>query len=311
MRAVRGQRLYMEDTYFVSPGGRFAAVFDGHGGRGVSSYLRDSLYPLALQELKRKQWEESDEVEDLVNASTAATSGEKSSYIATNSRGASVSAHVAALRSAFAQAEEKVLQKSRWQSQGSTACAVWIHETPTRNGTTSQRTLVSANIGDSRAILSRSGKAIDLTRDHKPNEERERSRIMQLGESIEWDSLAKVHRVKSLSVSRTIGDAFAKPAVSSEADIRLHPVVEGQDEFVLLASDGLWDCMDSQDVVSYVHERFASEIKKFTTESSPSPEDLENFKLVLRREMSRCLCREAIRRGSGDNVCILMIWLKK
>eukprot|EP00527_Entomoneis_sp_CCMP2396_P008410 CAMPEP_0198147752 /NCGR_PEP_ID=MMETSP1443-20131203/37579_1 /TAXON_ID=186043 /ORGANISM="Entomoneis sp., Strain CCMP2396" /LENGTH=413 /DNA_ID=CAMNT_0043812215 /DNA_START=238 /DNA_END=1479 /DNA_ORIENTATION=- len=311
-RAVRGQRLYMEDTYFVGPGGRFAAVFDGHGGSGVSSYLRDSLYPLAMQELKRKQWEESDEIEELVTASASAVEERSTPHYSTNSRGASVSAHVAALRGAFNQVEENVLKKRRWDSQGSTAVAVWIHETASRNnGAPPQLTLVSANVGDSRAVLSRQGKAIDLTRDHKPNEEREKARIMQKGESIEWDSLGKVHRVKSLSVSRAIGDSFAKPVVSSEVDIQLFPVVEGRDEFVLLASDGLWDVMDSQEVVSYVHERMEVELTSFMEEGIRDTEDLENFKLVLRREMSRCLAREAIRRGSGDNVTVLIVWMKK
>jgi hypothetical protein len=31
VRAMRGCRQYMEDEYFVGSGGRFAAIFDGHG----------------------------------------------------------------------------------------------------------------------------------------------------------------------------------------------------------------------------------------------------------------------------------------
>jgi hypothetical protein len=44
IRAIKGYRLYMEDEDFVSEGGRFAAVFDGHGGNGVSRYLHENLY---------------------------------------------------------------------------------------------------------------------------------------------------------------------------------------------------------------------------------------------------------------------------
>ena len=32
----------MEDEYLVAAGGRFAAVFDGHGGGGVSNYLKQN-----------------------------------------------------------------------------------------------------------------------------------------------------------------------------------------------------------------------------------------------------------------------------
>eukprot|EP01082_Thalassiosira_pseudonana_P002637 g3061.t1.1.5e1746aa g3061 g3061.t1 contig12:1336206-1336869(-) len=42
--SVRGDRQYMEDEYFVSEDGKFAAVFDGHGGAAVSRYLRQNLF---------------------------------------------------------------------------------------------------------------------------------------------------------------------------------------------------------------------------------------------------------------------------
>jgi len=33
--SIRGERQYMEDEYFIGDDGRFAAVFDGHGGAAV------------------------------------------------------------------------------------------------------------------------------------------------------------------------------------------------------------------------------------------------------------------------------------
>lgn len=284
VRAIKGKRVTMEDEYFVAPGGRFAAVFDGHGGGGVSAWLRTQLYPLMVHYLKETAWEEQ-EMED-----------EK------ENRTPSVSAHVGALRKAFAQAEKDVVSQEVLSYQGSTAVAVFVHESDDGH-----RTLISANVGDSRAILSRQGKAIDLTRDHKPNEEREKARILNMGEAIEWDSLSKVHRVRNLSLSRAIGDRYAKPVVSSQVEIKLFPVAEDGDEFFLLASDGLWDVMSSQDVVSYVHQRFETELSREQLQTS---EDRENYKLVLRRNMARALTREALRRGTGDNICVLMVWLK-
>jgi len=282
VRAIKGNRVTMEDEYFVAEGGRFCAVFDGHGGGGVSAWLRSRLYKLLQTHLKDTHWEEQEDE--------------------TDGRKPSLSAHVGALRKAFEQVENDVVAQETLAYQGSTAVAVLLHESDDGH-----RTLISANVGDSRAILSRRGKAVDLTRDHKPNEEREKARILNMGEAIEWDSLSKVHRVRNLSLSRAIGDRYAKPVVSSQVEIKLFPVAEDGDEFFLLASDGLWDVMTSQDVVSYVHERFEKELSQGNLQSH---EDKENYKLVLRRNMARSLAREALRRGTGDNICVLMVWIQ-
>jgi hypothetical protein len=44
VQASKGHRSYMEDDWFLSTDGRFAAVYDGHGGASVSKYLRQNLY---------------------------------------------------------------------------------------------------------------------------------------------------------------------------------------------------------------------------------------------------------------------------
>ena len=48
----------MEDTYKVENGGRFVAVFDGHGGADVSTILKERLYELYSEELVKKHWEQ-------------------------------------------------------------------------------------------------------------------------------------------------------------------------------------------------------------------------------------------------------------
>ena len=258
----------MEDEYFVAKGGQFAAVFDGHGGGEVSARLRDQLFKLVMLNLRR-----CGELDD-------------------SSKYPSISSYVAALRSAFQQIDDEVLADDTLQYQGSTAVAVWIHE-----GEDGHRTLLSANVGDSRAILSRKGRAVDLTRDHKPNDEREKARIMAMGETIEWDHYCKVHRVRNLSLSRAIGDRFAKPVVSGEVEIKHFPGAGEGDEFFLLASDGLWDVMSSQDVISFVHKRLCSEDNSF-----------QGLR-ARRQSMSTAVAKEALRRGTGDNVCVVIVWL--
>jgi serine/threonine protein phosphatase PrpC len=275
--------MTMEDRFFVATGGKFVAVFDGHGGAGVSEFLREHLYENVCHFLELKHGQEGDES---VNK-----------YIP------SVSSQAGALRAAFEKVESDIIADDALKYQGSTAVAVVVHE-----GEDGHRTIMSANVGDSRAIMSRKGKAVDLTRDHKPSDEREKQRILAMGEEIEWDNFSKVHRVRSLSLSRAIGDRYAKPAVSSEVEIRHFSVAEEGDNFVLLASDGLWDVMTSQEVVNFVQERLDGD---FVLDQSQwrDRDESEEDDVYLRDNMAKFVAREAIRRGSGDNVCVVLVFL--
>lgn len=291
VRAIQGGRLYMEDEYFVGNGGHFVGVFDGHGGADVSGHLRQHLYTKFQHQLKRKQWEEQDD--DTEDAKKPDEKPWKPS----------LPSLVSALRQAFTAVDIEVLMLDEMQYQGSTAVAVTMHEA--EDGS---RTLVSANVGDSRAILCRNGKAVDLTRDHKPSDERERARIHSLGEQIEWDNYSKVHRVKNLSLSRAVGDRFAKPAVSGEAEIKIFPVRE-EDDFVVLASDGLWDVMTSDQVVEYVNMKLDAMIPSGKL-GEGAGDIARRLKDVRRKNMSRYVATEALKRGSGDNICVVIVWLK-
>jgi serine/threonine protein phosphatase PrpC len=210
---------------------------------------------------------------------------------------------VSALRQAFTAIDTEVLKLDEMQYQGSTAVAVTVHE-----GENGSRTLVSANVGDSRAILCRKGAAVDLTRDHKPTDERERARIHAMGEHIEWDNYSKVHRIKNLSLSRAVGDRFAKPVVSGEAEIKIFPVRD-DDDFIVLASDGLWDVMTSDQVVQFVNKKLDAIAP--TGKMGDGVEDIaKRLKDVRRKNMSRYVATEALKRGSADNICVLIVWLK-
>lgn len=274
-QAFQGARWTMEDTYLIENGGRFVAVFDGHGGDAVSTTLRDRLFGIYTKELAKKHRKEQNE------------------YGAKRSNAPSPSSHVGALQNALEQVEDIVIQEDSMEYQGSTAVCVVTHIADD-----GKRTLLSANVGDSRAILSRTGNAVDLTRDHKPNDELERERITSMGEEIEWDTYGQVYRVRDLSLSRAIGDRFAKPVVTSEPEILSYSVTDDDDEFILLASDGLWDVMTSQEVVDFVHENL---------EDHP---ELSSIK-EKRRYMATVVANEALERGSADNVCVVLVWLNE
>jgi serine/threonine protein phosphatase PrpC len=263
----------MEDTYKVENGGRFLAVFDGHGGAEVSAILQERLYDLYSEALAKKHWEKNNE------------------FGAERKTIPSKSSHVAAMQRGLEQVEDAVMKLDELVYQGSTAVCVVLHVAQS-----GKRTLLTANIGDSRAVLCRGREAIDITRDHKPGDDQERKRIEAMGEEIEWDPYGQVYRVRDLSLSRAVGDRFAKPVVSSEPEIMTFPVADGEDEFVLLASDGLWDVMSSQEVVDFVHETLCTDTE---TDSQ----------LERRKNMARIVANEALERGSADNVCVLVLWL--
>jgi len=64
---------------------------------------------------------------------------------------------------------------------------------------------ICANAGDSRTVLSKSKKAIELSHDHKPNDEIEKARIEKAGMQVENGRVGG-----NLAVSRAIGDLFFK-----------------------------------------------------------------------------------------------------
>ena len=139
------------------------------------------------------------------------------------------------------------------------------------------RSLWVANTGDCRGVLSRGGTAIALSDDHKPNRPDELARIRAAGS---WaEEVAGVWRVeRTLAMSRAIGDRHLKHVVIPDPEVKHFDInvawdvkrngelggAEDEtderqedglyDEFVILASDGLWDVMSNQDAVDFVQQ---------------------------------------------------------
>jgi serine/threonine protein phosphatase PrpC len=123
--------------------------------------------------------------------------------------------------------------------------------------------IIVANAGDSRAVLSRNGVACELSKDHKPELSCESARIIKAGGYVAEKSYGPhtIHRVNGdLAVSRAVGDlrfkqnANLSPAeqiVSCAPDLRTC-CRQPEDEFLVLACDGVWDVMTSQEVVNCI-----------------------------------------------------------
>lgn len=143
--------------------------------------------------------------------------------------------------------------------------------------------LIVANVGDSRAVLSRSGKAYPMSEDHKPNRTDERQRIEKAGGVVVWAGTWRVGGV--LAVSRAFGDRLLKKYVVAEPDV-LEESLTGDDTLLIMATDGLWDVISNQDAISMVR-------------NMPSAE-----------AAATRLTNEAFQRGSNDNISCIVISFK-
>jgi serine/threonine protein phosphatase PrpC len=117
-----------------------------------------------------------------------------------------------------------------------------------------------ANAGDSRAVLCRgSGATEPLSFDHKPQQEREMSRITKAGGFV--NQFGRVNG--NLNLSRSIGDLKYKQVpgippseqmITAEPDI-VQVELHEKDEFLVLGCDGIWDCLTNEQAVKYVRDR--------------------------------------------------------
>ncbi|CAK9187732.1 unnamed protein product [Ilex paraguariensis] len=103
--------------------------------------------------------------------------------------------------------------------------------------------LYVANVGDSRTVISRAGKAIPLSDDHKPNRSDERKRIESAGGVVMWAGTWRVGGV--LAMSRAFGNRMLKQFVVADPEIQDQEIDE-ELELLVLASDGLWDVVPNE-----------------------------------------------------------------
>ncbi|KAI3760395.1 hypothetical protein L1987_50790 [Smallanthus sonchifolius] len=107
--------------------------------------------------------------------------------------------------------------------------------------------LVVSNAGDCRAVMSIGGTATPLTSDHRPSRLDEKLRIESLGGYV--DCSHGVPRVLgSLGVSRAIGDQSLKQWITAEPESKIVKIGP-EFEFLIMASDGLWDKVSNQEAI--------------------------------------------------------------
>uniref|UniRef100_A0A2S2QNS0 protein-serine/threonine phosphatase n=1 Tax=Sipha flava TaxID=143950 RepID=A0A2S2QNS0_9HEMI len=163
--------------------------------------------------------------------------------------------------------------------------------------------LYVANAGDSRCVVSINGKAHDMSEDHKPEDEPELSRITAAGGRVSSDG-----RVNGgLNLSRALGDHNYKKnndLPNTEQMITALPDVKvidftstSSNSFLVLACDGIWNSLSSQDVVDFISEH----INKPDIKLSSICEEL----------FRTCLAPNTLSDGTGcDNMTCIIVKLK-
>eukprot|EP00930_Biecheleria_cincta_P023201 TRINITY_DN1679_c0_g1_i1.p1 TRINITY_DN1679_c0_g1~~TRINITY_DN1679_c0_g1_i1.p1 ORF type:complete len:411 (-),score=89.17 TRINITY_DN1679_c0_g1_i1:145-1377(-) len=276
---MQGWRPSMEDDYVATAsfgsdaawaGTGLFGVFDGHGGSDVAKFCAQHL-PKAVAK-------------------------------------GNISNPQAAMKNSFLQLDSKLAEAAKTMDimnpahpdhVGCTAvaCLVRPHD------------LIVANAGDSRVVLGRRGRALDLSEDHKPGSSKELARIKAAGGVVVEQQVGPevIHRVNGvLSLSRSIGDhRFKKDEMRSQADqiITCLPDVktfrrQRDDDFLVVACDGIWDVLSSQEVVDRVQRNLPA---MRAGELQPSD--------VVGQILDECLAADPIKSlGKGtDNMTMLIV----
>uniref|UniRef100_A0A674M8T3 Protein phosphatase 1G n=1 Tax=Takifugu rubripes TaxID=31033 RepID=A0A674M8T3_TAKRU len=165
--------------------------------------------------------------------------------------------------------------------------------------------LIVANAGDSRCVVSERGKAVDMSYDHKPEDEVELARIKNAGGKVTMDG-----RVNGgLNLSRAIGDHFYKrnralppeeQMISAMPDVKVLTLNEDHD-FMVIACDGIWNVLSSQEVVDFISERIKP------NESG----HVRSLSSIIEELLDHCLAPDTSGDGTGcDNMTCVIITLR-
>ncbi|XVE64422.1 hypothetical protein DITRI_Ditri07aG0099400 [Diplodiscus trichospermus] len=251
--SLQGIREEMEDDLVIQSNGldkfSFAAVFDGHGGVSSVKFLRDELFKECARALQG----------------------------GILLKGGDFNAIRKALAEAFENADKKLLNWLETNGEdddesGSTATVMLI----------GNEVLFISHVGDSCVVLSRAGKVEVLTDSHRPYGSNKASlqEIRRIREAGGWIVNGRI--CGDIAVSRAFGDTrfktkknemlkkgvderrwsekFISRVVFNGDLVIASPdtfkVALGSDaEFVLLASDGLWDYINSSEAVTFVRNQ--------------------------------------------------------
>lgn len=253
--AIQGRRQHMEDRFNIvtdheHTGASIYGIFDGHGGEFAADFVEKTMFKSIMVRLLQNP---SSDTQNFTSILTEEVLQVDKQLLA--------------------------LARSSMEISGTTALLALVKG----------ETLTVANVGDSRGVIcDKHGKMIPVSFDHKPHQLRERKRIQQAGGFVSFNGVWRVAGV--LATSRALGDLPLKDKrfITAEPDILTFDLRELEPRFMILATDGLWDCFSSEEAVDFIKERLSE--PHFGAKS---------------------LVMQAYYRGSVDNITVMVVNFQK
>jgi len=246
---IQGKRTYMEDTwnYFSDSRGLMVGVFDGHGGSQTADALRDIFLKTLWDDMKTNSC----------------------SPIVITARHLEFDAYL----------------RDQNIPAGSTSTVVWMFS----NQPYDSRFLRCASLGDSEGYLFTTNTYKKITRNHDYRNIGDRDRVRRVGGVWVSGHPGDDLRVDGvLNISRAFGDFALKNVDPHKSKISTFPsLVEVEisrlNNYVVVATDGLWNVLSPQDVLEILNDSLPNKEKR--------------------------LVHEAYERGSTDNISCVVVCL--
>lgn len=293
--AAQGARAYMEDRFSVierlfdglddpdcSPS--LLAVYDGHNGAMAADYATTRFRELLgtdefLRDVSRRTKQEKLSEDDMTKIQLL-------------------------MCEAFAVLDDEVLEitMSKNKRDGSTVLL----------GLLVGGKMFIANLGDSRGVWSKADdEVVRVSVDHKPDLDEETKRVEEAGGKVIFSGCWRVAHDEiplRLAISRSLGDhplktnlplSCSAPLVSVTPDIQVIDV-GGEDEFLVFASDGLWDRLSDDDAAQLVRQKVEQFKESAPTASGATTKEALQF-------AADALVESALKKRSMDNITAMVI----
>lgn len=216
-------RQEMEDFHCIkqalgrNPNISYFSIFDGHGGKEVSSYLSLNFHRILIKEINTINFNTNydEDIKSIMNA----------------------------IKISFERIDEEILKNNNFSNDvGSTATIIVIYCNENEINEYN-RTLICANVGDSNGFLINNNYIKLITKGHKCEDPSEVKRIKDQGGIVFQGRI-----FGKLILTRTIGDKEMKKYGVIPIPDFFCKKISADDLFVIIGSDGIWDIIDENEI---------------------------------------------------------------
>ncbi|CAK63421.1 unnamed protein product (macronuclear) [Paramecium tetraurelia] len=270
---MQGWRNNMEDAHIsqldIEPGVSLFAVFDGHGGKEVAIYAEKHFQEELLKNPNYKQ---------------------------KNYKQALIETFLKIDELLFQPQGQEELIKIKGSGDelqaGATANVALIVN----------KTIYLANAGDSRAMLCRDNNPLDLSKDHKPDDEKEKQRIETAGGFVQ-----NGRTNGSLSLSRAIGDLEYKKdqkfrqdeqVIIAVPEVRVEEI-QANDKFLLMGCDGVFEIWSHKQIIDYVNSQMRQVVTK------------EDIRIAAEGLLDSVIAKDTSNGTGCDNMTCIIVYFKQ